>query len=40
MPFAGKRLEGNLKVVVKNLGINKNISVHIAWHTFAQHAIK
>ena len=34
--FAGKRLEENLKVIVKNLGIKKNISMHIARHTFAQ----
>ncbi len=34
--FAGKRLEENLKVIAKSLGIKKNISMHIARHTFAQ----
>lgn len=34
--FAGKRLEENLKAIAKNLGIAKNISMHIARHTFAQ----
>ena len=34
--FAGKRLEETLKIIAKNLEINKKISMHIARHTFAQ----
>lgn len=34
--YAGKRLEKALKVIVKETGISKNISMHISRHTFAQ----
>lgn len=34
--FAGKRLNDALKEIIKDLKIKKNISMHIARHTFAQ----
>lgn len=34
--YAGKRLEKALKLIAKDAGIEKNISMHIARHTFAQ----
>lgn len=34
--FAGKNTESLLKRIAKNIGVDKNISMHIARHTFAQ----
>ncbi len=34
--YAGKRLDKALKEIIKAAGINKNISMHITRHTFAQ----